>query len=168
VAERTRTYGWADPRETAALFAGLTGLEALRLWASGAAPAPPIGETLGMTRIEVEPGTVTFTAQPQEFHYNPVGVVHGGFVLTLLDSAMSCAHLTTLAADVLSMTLEMNTHFVRPLFASSGPVRCTGTVVHAGRSVGTSEARVLGDDGRLYAHGTATLMAVPAAGERQA
>ena len=111
--------------------AGLSGLEALRLIARGELPPPPIAQTLGFGPIEVEEGRATFTVEPAEFHYNPIGVVHGGLALALLDSAMGCAVHSTLAAGVAYTTLEVKANFVRPLTSSTGPVRCTGTVVHA-------------------------------------
>ncbi len=156
--ERTRTYTWDDPRETHARSAGLPGLEALRAWAAGELPPPPMAQTLGITGIEVEEGRVTFIAEPAEFHYNPIGVVHGGLALTMLDSAMGCAGQTLLPAGAAYTTLELKANFVRPLTLDTGPVRCTGTIVHPGRTVATAEGRVVGADGKLYAHGTSTLL----------
>ena len=55
-------------------------------------------------------------------------------------------------------------NFVRPLTWSlcTGPVRCTGTVVHGGRTLATAEGRLVDVDGKLYAHGTSTLLIVGA------
>jgi uncharacterized protein (TIGR00369 family) len=136
----------------------MSGLEALQLIASGELPPPPIAQTLGFGAIEVEEGTATFTIEPAEFHYNPIGVVHGGLALALLDSAMGCAVHSTLAAGVAYTTLGLNANFVRPLTSTTGLVRCTGTVVHAGRTVATAEGRVVDAAGKLYAHGTSTLL----------
>jgi uncharacterized protein (TIGR00369 family) len=158
MARRTRTYSWDDPADVLSRAAGMSGLEALKLIATGALPPPPIAETLGFGSIEVEAGRATFTVEPAEFHYNPIGVVHGGLALALLDSAMGCAVHSTLPAGVGYTTLEVKANFVRPLTSSTGPVRCTGTVVHGGRTVATAEGRIVGGDGRLYAHGTSTLL----------
>ena len=155
---RTRTYSWHDPADLLARFAGLTGLEALRLIQDGEVPPPPIAETLGFGGITVGPGSATFEIVPAEFHYNPIGVVHGGLALALLDSAMGCAVHTTLAVGVAYTTLETKVNFVRPLTASTGRVRCTGTLVHGGRTVATAEGRLVDADGKLYAHGTSTLL----------
>ena len=97
---RTRTYTWDDPLETLSRCDGLTGLEALQLIATGELPPPPIGMTLGFGGFEVAEGRATFEIVPSEFHYNPIGVVHGGLALALLDSAMGCAVQSTLAAGV--------------------------------------------------------------------
>jgi len=160
VSDRTRTYTWEDPLATLALARGMSGLEALQALAHGQLPAAPIAQTLGFGGFEVEHGRATFTVEPAEFHYNPIGVVHGGLALTLLDSAMGCAVHSTLAAGVAYTTLEVNANFVRPLTADTGLVRCVGTVVHAGRTVATAEGRVVDEAGKLYAHGTSTLLIV--------
>ena len=157
---RTRTYTWDDPLETLSLCEGITGLEALQLIVSGELPPAPIGMTLGFGGFEVAEGRATFEIVPSEFHYNPIGVVHGGLALALLDSAMGCAVQSTLAAGVVYTTLEVKVNFVRPLTSSTGLVRCTGTVVHGGRTVATAEGRIVDSSGRLYAHGTSTLLIV--------
>jgi len=158
VSERSRVTTWEDPRETFSRIQGLDGLDALRAMAAGELPPPPIAQTLGFRLIEVERGRATFTVEPSEFHYNPIGVVHGGLALTLLDSAMGCALQSTLDAGVAYTTLEVKANFVRSLTSDTGEVRCTGTVLHAGRTVATAEGRIEGPDGRLYAHGTSTLL----------
>jgi uncharacterized protein (TIGR00369 family) len=158
MARRTRTYAWEDPLETLSHSGGLSGLEALRLIAAGDLPPPPFAETLGFGRVEVEEGRATFEIEPAEFHYNPIGVVHGGLALALLDSAMGCAVHSTLPAGVAYTTLEVKVNFVRPLTAATGLVRCTGTVVHGGRTVATTEGRLVDSAGKLYAHGTSTLL----------
>ncbi len=155
---RTRAYSWDDPAELLSRAEALSGLEALQLIAAGEVPPPPIAQTLGFGGIEVEPGRATFEVEPAEFHYNPIGVVHGGLALALLDSAMGCAVHSTLPAGVAYTTLEVKVNFVRPLTSSTGLVRCTGTVVHAGRTVATAEGRVVDAAGKLYAHGTSTLL----------
>jgi uncharacterized protein (TIGR00369 family) len=157
VPSRTRTYSWDAPDDLFARVAGMSGLEALTLIASGELPPAPIAETLGFGPIEVEEGRATFTVEPAEFHYNPIGVVHGGLALALLDSAMGCAVHSTLAAGVAYTTLEVKANFVRP---STGVIRCTGAVVHGGRTVSTAEGRIVDGAGKLYAHGTSTLLVI--------
>jgi uncharacterized protein (TIGR00369 family) len=158
VSERRRVTTWEDPRETFSKVQGMAGLDALRAMAAGELPPPPIAETLGFRLVEVEPGRTTFAVEPAEFHYNPIGVVHGGLALALLDSAMGCAVQSLLDAGVAYTTLEVKGNLVRPLTSETGEVRCTGTVVHRGRRVATAEARIEDPAGRLYAHGTSTLL----------
>ena len=156
--ERTRTYTWDDPLAILADSVGLSGIEALRLMAAGEIPPPPIARTLGFGRFEVDEGRAVFEIEPAEFHYNPIGVVHGGLALALLDSAMGCAVHTTLPAGAAYTTLEVKANFVRPLTAATGLVRCVGSVVHGGRTVATAEGRIEDAAGKLYAHGTSTLL----------
>jgi len=158
VTERTRTHSWSDPHEFLRDAAGLSGLEVMRRIAAGDLPQPAISHTLGFRLTEVAEGRAVFEGEPAEYHYNPIGTVHAGFPLTLLDSAMGCALVTTLDAGVPWTTLEVKANFTRALTSETGLVRCIGTVVHPGRRVATTEARLEDTDGRLYAHGTSTIL----------
>jgi uncharacterized protein (TIGR00369 family) len=162
VADRTRTYTWSDPFRLVAEAAGRSGLEIMRALVSGELPPPPIADTLGFTLVEVDRGQAVFECEPAEYHYNPIGVVHAGLASTLLDSAMGCAFATTLDAGVGWTTLELKANFTRALTVDTGLVRCTGTVIHPGRTVATTEARLEDAEGRLYAHGTSTILVLPA------
>ena len=162
--DRTRTYSWDDPLATSGRVDGLSGLEFIERIVAGDIPAPPIAQTLGFELVEVAPGRAVFECEPAEFHYNPIGSVHAGLASTLLDSAMGCAFMSTLEEGVGWTTLELKANFTRPLSASTGRVRCTGTVVHAGRTVGTTEGRIEDASGKLYAHGTSTILVLRADG----
>lgn len=155
-AVRTRTFSWEDPRALAEAARGLTGLEFLRKVAAGELPRPPIGALMNFGLAELGEGRAVFTAEPAEYHYNPIGVVHGGLAATLLDSAMGCAVHTTLPAGAGYTTLEIKVNYVRPLTAETGEVRCEAEVVHVGGRTATAEGRVLDSQGKLYAHATTT------------
>jgi uncharacterized protein (TIGR00369 family) len=100
-----------------------------------------------------------FAVTPEEFHYNPIGVVHGGLAATLLDSAMGCAVHSTLPAGTGYTTLEVKVNFARAITRATGRVLCEGTLIHAGRTVATAEGRVFAEDtGKLLAHGTTTCL----------
>jgi uncharacterized protein (TIGR00369 family) len=157
-AERTRTYSWADPFAALAEAAGLSGLDAMQKIMSGELPPPPIADTLDFRLAEVDRGRVVFECEPAEFHYNPIGVVHAGLAMTLLDSAMGCAFVSTIEAGVAWTTLELKANFTRALTVDTGTVRCTGTIVHPGRTVATTEARIEDAQGRLCAHATSTIL----------
>jgi uncharacterized protein (TIGR00369 family) len=105
---------------------------------------------------ELEEGRAVFTVEPAEYHYNPIGVVHGGLAATLLDSAMGCAVHSTLPAGAGYTTLEVKVNFVRPLTAETGEVRCEAEVIHVGGRTATAEGKVLDASGKLYAHATTT------------
>ena len=112
--------------------------------------------------VEVEHGRAVFDGLPGEEHYNPIGVVHGGYAATLLDSALGCAVHTTLEAGEAYTTLTLETKFVRPITRETGRVQATAEVVHRGRRQATAEARLTAvDSGKLLAHATATCMVIP-------
>ncbi len=153
---RTRTFTWEDPRALADAARGLSGLEFLRRVASGELPRPPISALMNFGLAELSEGRAVFTVEPAEYHYNPIGVVHGGLAATLLDSAMGCAVHSTLPAGAGYTTLEVKVNFVRALTAETGPVRCEAEVIHVGGRTATAEGKVIDAAGRLYAHATTT------------
>lgn len=156
--ERTRTYSWEDPFAFVEQAAGLSGLEVMQRMAAGELPQPPIAETLGFRLVEVEVGRAVFAGDPAEYHYNPIGTVHAGFASTLLDSAMGCALVTTLPPATPWTTLELKANFTRAITVETGPVRCTGSVIHPGRRVVVTEARLEDAEERLLAHATSTIL----------
>jgi uncharacterized protein (TIGR00369 family) len=160
VITRTRTHSWDDPAPTLDAAATSNGLEVLSSLARGELPAPPIMSTLGFDGFSVGPGWARFTLTPAEHHYNPIGSVHGGVAATLLDSAMGCAVHSTLEAGVGYTTVDLQVSFVRPLTSRTGPVRCEANVVHVGSRIATAEGRIVDEEGKLYAHGTATCLIV--------
>jgi len=159
---RERTYAWEDPLAVLAQAADLTGLEVMQRIIAGELPQPPIGHTLGFRLVEVEPGRAVFEGTPEEFHYNPIGTVHAGLAATLLDSAMGCALVTTLPPATRWTTLELKANFTRAMTVETGLVRCVGSIVHPGRRVATTEARIEDARGRLLAHGTSTILLLDA------
>ncbi len=156
--KRTRTYSWEDPLALSEQMAGRSGLDLMQLMAAGELPPPPIAETLGFRLVEASHGHAVFECEPAEFHYNPIGIVHAGLAMTLMDSAMGLAFVTTIDAAVGWTTLEVKANFTRALTADTGVVRCTGSVVHPGRRVATTESRIEDSEGRLCAHGTSTIL----------
>jgi uncharacterized protein (TIGR00369 family) len=158
---RSRTITWADPIENAERLAQLSGLDAMRAIISGVAPPPPIAVLMGFDLVEVEEGRAVFAARPGEYHYNPIGVVHGGLAATLLDSAMGCAVQTTCPAGVTYTTLEIKANYVRPITLDAGDLRCVGTVLYKGRRQATAEGKLVeAATGRLLAHGTTTCLVI--------
>lgn len=147
----------------AAVGVELDGLAFLRRIASGELPPPPMATLLGFDIAELEEARVTFSCTPAEQHYNPIGMVHGGLAMTLLDSAMGCAVHSTLPAGSAYTTLEVKTNFVRALTAGTGRVLATGEVLHRGSRVATAEGRIVAEDsGKLLAHASTTCLIMPA------
>lgn len=158
-ATRTRTLLWQDPVPTAAAGATMTGMEYMTAVVTGEMPPPPIAVTMRLRPVELEEGRVVFEGEPGEEHYNPIGVVHGGYAATLLDSALGCAVHTTLPAGVGYTSLGLEAKYVRPITRDTGRVLCEAKVLYAGRRQGTSEANLTAaDSGKLLAHGIATCM----------
>ncbi|MFC3501875.1 PaaI family thioesterase [Micromonospora krabiensis] len=158
---RTRTFSWSDPAENAAQLGRRSGLETLRSMLAGELPPPPVMHLLGMSRMTADEGRVTVELVPQEFHYNPLGSVHGGVISTLLDTAAGCAVHSTLPAGVGYTSLDLNVKFLRPVTVDSGTLRCEGTVLQSGRRTALAEARLLDARDRLVAHATSSCLLFP-------
>ncbi len=137
---------------------GMTGMEVFEAIFAGKLPPAPIGDSLDFIPVHMEPSVAIFQGKPQLRHYNPLGTVHGGWFCTLLDSAVGCAVHTTLPAGKGYTTLELKVNMLRPLTDAVPLVRAEGKVIHAGRQVATAEGRIVGPDGKLYAHATTTCM----------
>jgi uncharacterized protein (TIGR00369 family) len=147
-----------DPRVLAEHGRTLSGLDYVRAIFAGELPPVPISTLVGFHGVEAEPGRAVFEMVPGVQHYNPIGSVHGGVALTLLDSARGCAVHTLLEAGVCYTTLEVKTNFVRPITADTGPIRCEGVVLHSGSRIATAEGKLTDSGGRLLAHGTTTCL----------
>jgi len=135
-----------------------SGLEYLRAMIAGERPAAPIGLHIGFRLVEVERGLAVFEGEPGPHLLNPLGAVHGGFALTLIDSACGCAVHSELEFGIGYSTVETKVNFVRPISPDSGTIRCEGRVLSRGRTIATAEARLTSADGKLLAHGTSTLI----------
>ncbi len=156
--ERTRTFTWDDPLAGLSAARSLSGLDYLRAMGRGELPAPPIAATLGFTIAEIDEGRVVFTVTPAEYHYNPIGVVHGGLAATLCDSAMGCAVHSTLPAGTAYTTIELKVNYIHALTKETGQVSCEGKTIAVGGRIATAEARLTDAAGTLYAHATTTCL----------
>src|SRR4051812_43113698 len=152
----TLTVEWSDPAAIAAAGRSMTGIDFLRAIRDRRLPAPPMAQLLGFRLTEAEPGHAVFEITPGEQHYNPIGVVHGGLAMTLLDSAMGCCVQTRMPVGSTYTTLEAKTNLVRAITDKTGPLRAIGKVVHLGKRIATAEARLEDASGKLYAHATST------------
>ena len=153
-ARKDQPFGVTEP----ARVIGRSGLDLLQAMLRGELPAPPICQTLDFLLVQVEPGLAIFQGHPRFGHYNPLGSVHGGWIATLLDSAVACAVHSTLAPGKGYTTIELKINMVRAVTDRTGPVRAEGRVIHAGSRIATAEGRLAGPDGRLYAHATTTCL----------
>jgi uncharacterized protein (TIGR00369 family) len=141
---------------------GLSGLEYFRRMIAGDFPPPPMLALLGITLLEADEGRVVFTGTVEERHYNGMGVAHGGYAATLLDSSLGCAINTMMPPGRRFTTVELKVNLTRPLTKAAGQLFCEAKVVHLGGRTATSEGRIVDRDGKLYAHGTTTCIVVEA------
>jgi uncharacterized protein (TIGR00369 family) len=156
--DRSRSFRWPDPARFVEPIRKLSGIEFMQAFLRGDLPAPPFMELLGIRIVSVEPGSVVFEFEPDEYMYSPLGNVHGGIVTVLLDTAMGCSFHTTLPAGVGYTTLELKVNFLRPVTAKVGTLRAEGHVLHSGSRVATADARLLDREKKLHAHATSTLL----------
>jgi len=162
--ERRRVIEWQDPMITANAGKTMSGLDFLQAIFRGDIPQPPIGITLNFRGVEVEAGRVVFAGEPDESCYNPIGVVHGGYISTLLDSAMACAGQTMIPKGFGYTTLELHINFVRAVTRETGTIRAIGETLHVGKRVITAQGRLVDAHDKLYAHATTTCLVIPLEG----
>jgi uncharacterized protein (TIGR00369 family) len=160
--ERSKTVEWADPVATAALVSTMSGLDFIAGFVDGTIPPPPIAQLMGFTAVAAEVGKVTFTANPDESHYNPIGTVHGGLVCTLLDTVLGCAVQTTLPQGQAYTSLDITVSYLRPVLATSGTLTAVGRVVKPGSRAAFTQGTVHDASGKLVATATSTLLVFPA------
>jgi uncharacterized protein (TIGR00369 family) len=155
---RERTFSWDDPVAIARAGAGMSGAEFFAAIADGTIPPPPVMRALDFDGVAFGEGRATFRLTPREFHYNPLGTVHGGVFATLLDSACGCAVHTTLPAGVFYTSLDLSVKFLRPVTVATGPITAEGTVVHLGRRTALAEARITDAAGKVYVTATSSCL----------
>jgi uncharacterized protein (TIGR00369 family) len=161
MSESSKTVTWQDPRPSASAALQMGGLEFLTKIIAGEIPAPPIARSLGYDLVEVREGHAVFEVTPDDSHYNPIGVVHGGLALTLLDSAAGCAVQSTLPQGLAYTSLETKVNFLRAVTSDSGLLQARGWVTKPGKRAAFAEADLRGADGTLYATASSTCLVFP-------
>lgn len=157
--DRKLIVTWDDPMPIAnAARSAESGLAFLQRMVQGELPAPPIARLMNFQLSEISEGKAVFTCVPGEYHYNPIGVVHGGLAATLLDSAMGCAVQSMLPGGVGYTTAELHINLIRPITATTGLIRAEAEIIHSGRKMSTAQGRIVDQQGKLYAHGSTTCM----------
>jgi uncharacterized protein (TIGR00369 family) len=159
---RERTVRWYDPMIGAGAGRSMAGLDYLRSMLAGELPPPPIAATLGFSLHSVEIGEAVFVGAPDESVYNPIGVVHGGLVCTLLDSALGCAVHSTLAAGTGYTSIELKVNYLRPVTAASGVLTARGWVTKPGRRVAFADGDVRDANGTVLATATGSCLVMSA------
>jgi uncharacterized protein (TIGR00369 family) len=156
--KRTKTIKWQDPMESIDLLQKMSGLDYLQAINTGKIPYPPLANTLDFKAPHVETGKAIFSFQPQEFHYNPLGTVHGGVISAILDSAMGCALHTLLPAGTGYITVELKVNFLKAITIQSGELRAIGNIIHVGSRTALTEGKLIDDNDTIYAFATSTCL----------
>jgi uncharacterized protein (TIGR00369 family) len=151
---RERNIQWEDPAASPDPAERLSGLEFLTAVLAGRLPPPPITTLMNLRLIDVSEGRVVIEGEAGEEHYNGIGMVHGGYAMTMLDTALSCAIQSTLPMGALYGTVDVHTRFLRPITRDTGTTRCEARLVSATRTLGTAEGAITDRDGRLLATAT--------------
>ena len=154
---RSKTVTWHDPAVLSAAATTLSGREFLEAVIAGALPPPPIAELMNSRLVSVDDGRAVFRCTPDESTYNPLGLVHGGLLCTLLDSAAGCAVHTKLPRGAAYSSIEIKVSFLKPLRAGAGQIEAHGHALRVGRRVAFAEAHAQTKDGELVGHATSSL-----------
>lgn len=157
---RQRSYAWEDPAATAAAGMQMAGLDYLRAMQEGTLPAPPICATIGFRFVEFDEGWAVMEFDPAEYHYNPIGTVHGSVIVALLDSVAGSAVHSTLPAGVGYTTVSLTTSFLKAVRSDTGTLRAEGRLLKSGRRIALSEASLADEEGRVHAHAIANSMII--------
>ncbi|WP_216935363.1 MULTISPECIES: PaaI family thioesterase [unclassified Acinetobacter] len=137
----------------------MSGLALLQAMRNGEIPAASISETMSMQPTVIESGHVEFKVKADHRHLNPLGGVHGGFAATVLDTVTGCAIHTLLEAGVSYGTIDLNIKMCRPI-PRDQQLKAIGKSINLSKNLGISEGQILDEEGRLYAHATATCMII--------
>lgn len=163
VANRTRTYDWQAPLTSYDILHEMDGKSYMQAIIDGKYTVSPMSQTLGLELVDIDDGYAVMTVIPAEYHYNPIGVVHGGLAATLFDTTLSSAVITQLPAGRVCATVELHVHYLRALTNSIGKVRCEAHAVHVGRMLATAEGKIIGEnDGKVYGHASITCVVMDA------
>lgn len=160
MSEHSRTVTWGDPLITAEATRDLSGREFLERLRDGELPVSPLVAMMGIRGVEVDDGRVVFAAEIDVHLFNGIGIVHGGFAATILDTAIGCAVISKMPRGRTAVTLDLSIRYFKPLTKASGDVRCEGTVINLGRTTATGEGKLYDAAGRLHAHAMSTLALV--------
>jgi uncharacterized protein (TIGR00369 family) len=154
---RSRTVSWHDPAALRAAGATLPGRQFLQAILEGRLPPPPMAALIGAELVSVGEGAAVFRCTPDESTYNPLGIVHGGLLCTLLDTAAGCAVHSLLPAGAGFSSIEIKVSFLKPLQANTGEIDVHGQALKVGRRVAFADAHARDRNGELVGHATTSL-----------
>lgn len=157
---RSRTVSWTDPTTVNRKTDGRTGREQIAADIRGEIPSPPMAETIGYRVSEGGDGEVVVACELGEHHLNPYNIIHGGLAATLIDTAAGLAISSQNPPGVSQTTINLQIDYFRAMTEETGTVRAIGRVVRRGRRIAVADAELVGEDGTVYARGSATYMII--------
>lgn len=143
-----------DPKHTS-----LSGLELFAKLRDGEIEPSPYARAAGIRVVDLGEGLAVLEARPSGDHLNQIGLVHGGWVTTLMDSALGGAAHTLLPAGRRAVTIEIKVNMTRPVLPGT-VITARGEVIHSGRTTIVSEGRLRDPDDRMLAVALATFAIV--------
>lgn len=143
------------------MISNRSGLEIMQGMMDGQLPAPTMAQTMTTWIHEVREGYTEFRGEPGTQHMNPLGLVHGGWAMSMLDSALGCAVHTTCAPGEGFVSMDTQVKFIRPILPTTGQVRAIAQVQTRGRKVANVEGRIEDREGKILALGTSTCFIQP-------
>jgi uncharacterized protein (TIGR00369 family) len=161
---RSRAVSWYDPQVLVAGAVSRSGMETMRAMRDGELPLPPVGRLVPGDVVLLAEGRVGFRCALDESMCNPMGVVAGGILCTMLDAALTCAVHTTLPRGVAHTSIELKVTFLRPVPLDSGPLDAVGTVIKSGRRVAFAEGQLTDRSGRTVATASTSILLSPVPG----
>tara|TARA_Y100000768_G_C23892843_1_gene641034 strand:+ start:630 stop:1127 length:498 start_codon:yes stop_codon:yes gene_type:complete len=121
----------------------------------------PMGSLMGTSNVDIDiKGQVTFTVIPQEFHYNPLGTIHGGLAATMLDSCNSISANCQVDKGFLTMTTDIRVNYLRPMTITTGEVTATAKIEKVGKKVIFVNGTLQDKSGKIYATASSTELVV--------
>lgn len=155
-AERAQALCIAPGSATKEQLTGMSGMDFFEGMTNGEIPPPHMAATGAFVIVSFEYGHVVMQGSPETKFQNTIGSIHGGWIATMLDSALGCAVHTTLSAGRGYATAELKVSYFRPLSAPFTLVRAEGRVLSVGNKIAFAEGSLVGADGKKYAHATST------------
>jgi acyl-CoA thioesterase len=122
----------------------------------------PFHRWAGMKLVEVGRGHAHVEMLLEEHHFNPQGIVHGGIIAAVADTAIGLALRSVLPPGHTHRTAQLNVHFLSK--GEGGRLVGQGKAFHRGRRMGYGEGEVRDESGALLARATATFIVLPAPG----
>lgn len=117
------------------------------------------GKMFGYELDSVGDGTAVMTMRVRQRHKQIHGVVHGGILASLADTASAMAAYPMLPRGTRLATVEMKINYLEPV--DRGPIIANSRVLRLGRTLAVVECEIHGEDGKLAAKALMTFAIMP-------